>query len=102
MFGISTKDFAANPFMKRVSISPMKAQPGILTPLATKLSSWGASSPQKLSRNEEKVADPLMDEILATGSLQDDVQALIAEASPTKPSSFDEADGFTGRHRRKL
>ena len=90
MFGISTKDFAANPFMKRVSISPMKAQPGILTPLAAKLSSWGASSPQKLSRNEEKVADLLMDEILATGSLQDDVQALIAEASPAKPSSFEE------------
>ena len=84
MFGISTKDFAANPFMKRVSISPMKAQPGILTPLAAKLSSWGASSPQR------QLADPLMDEILATGSLQDDVQALIAEVSPAKPSSFEE------------
>ena len=94
MFGISTKDFAANPFMKRVSISPMKAQPGTLTPLAAKLSSWGASSPQKLSWNQEQVADPLMDEILATGSLQDEVQALIAEASPAKPSSFEEQMDF--------
>ena len=99
-FGISSRDFA-NPFTKRVSISPVKASPGTMTPLAERLSSWAASSPQEIVACDDKAQGiSLTAGVNSEGSIPDDVQTIIMERSPTKPSQFDEQmdipDGIEG------
>ena len=90
-FGISSRDFAINPFIRRTSMSPAKASPGIMTPLADQLGCWTASSPPKLAFNHGSTQALAATNSLVLSELREDgVQVTLKGASPANNSHFEE------------